>query len=92
MTHSLEGWPTKTKEAPSPHKVGLAQLDTNPIFLQQSSIVDIQLGSKLNKHLRPEIRNKRLDSTVFIVPCQTSMMELFAKAVISRSMFLQEAP
>ena len=32
MTPSLEGWPTKAKEAPSPHEVRLALLDTNPIF------------------------------------------------------------
>ena len=32
MIPSLEGWPTKAKEAPSPHEVRLALLDTNPIF------------------------------------------------------------
>ena len=32
MTTSLEGWPTKAKEVPSPHGVGLAPLDTNPVF------------------------------------------------------------
>ena len=32
MTPSLEGWPTKAKEAPSPHVVRLAPLDTNPVF------------------------------------------------------------
>ena len=32
MTPSLEGLPTKAKEAPSPHEVGLAPLDTNPVF------------------------------------------------------------
>ena len=32
MTPSLEGWPTKAKEAPFPHQVGLALLDTNPVF------------------------------------------------------------
>ena len=32
MIPSLEGWPTKTKEAPSPHEVRLALLDTNPVF------------------------------------------------------------
>ena len=32
MTPSLEGSPTKAKEAPSPHEVRLAPLDTNPIF------------------------------------------------------------
>ena len=28
---SLEGWPTKAKEAP-PHEVRRAPLDTNPVF------------------------------------------------------------
>ena len=32
MAPSLEGWPTKAKEAPSPHEVRLAPLDTNPVF------------------------------------------------------------
>ena len=33
MTPSLEGWPTKAKEASSPHEVRLAPLDANPEFL-----------------------------------------------------------
>ena len=32
MIPSLEGLPTKAKEAPSPHEVRLAPLDTNPVF------------------------------------------------------------
>ena len=32
MTSSLEGWPTKAKEASSPHEVRLALLDTKPVF------------------------------------------------------------
>ena len=32
MTLSLEVWPTKAKEAPSPHELRLAQMDTNPVF------------------------------------------------------------
>ena len=32
MIPSLEGLPTKAKEAPSPHEVRLALLDTNPVF------------------------------------------------------------
>ena len=32
MTSSLEGLPTKAKEAPSPHEVRLALLDTYPVF------------------------------------------------------------
>ena len=29
---SIEGWPTKAKETPSPHEVRLAPLDANPVF------------------------------------------------------------
>ena len=32
MTPSPEGWPTKAKEAPSPHEVRLTLLNTNPVF------------------------------------------------------------
>ena len=32
MTPSIAGWPTKPKEAPSPHEVRLALLDINPVF------------------------------------------------------------
>ena len=32
MTPSLEGWPTKAKETPSPNNLRLAPLDTNPVF------------------------------------------------------------
>ena len=32
MTQSLEGWSTKAKDAPSPHGVRLALLDTDPVF------------------------------------------------------------
>ena len=32
MIPSLEGLPTKAKEAPSSHEVRLALLDTNPAF------------------------------------------------------------
>ena len=32
MIPSLEGLPTKAKEAPSPHEKRLALLDTNPVF------------------------------------------------------------
>ena len=32
MTTTLEGWPTKAKEARSPHEVRLALLGTNPVF------------------------------------------------------------
>ena len=29
---SLEGWPTKAKEGPSPHEIRLTPLDTNLVF------------------------------------------------------------
>ena len=32
MTSSLEGWPTKDKEAPYPHEVRLTPLETSPVF------------------------------------------------------------
>ena len=32
VTPSLEGWPTKAKEAPSLHEVRLTPLDINPVF------------------------------------------------------------
>ena len=32
MTPLLEGWPTKAKEAPSPHDLTLAPSDTNAVF------------------------------------------------------------
>ena len=38
MTPSLEGWPTKAKEAPSPYEVRLDPLDTNRVF-QSLSII-----------------------------------------------------
>ena len=34
-----EGWPTKAKEAPSPHEVRLTLLDTNLIFDCQPNIL-----------------------------------------------------
>ena len=36
MIPSLEGWPTKDKEAPSPHEVRISPLDTNPVPVFQS--------------------------------------------------------
>ena len=47
MTPSLEGWPTKTKEAPSPHEVRLALLDTNPVF-QSLGVKDWWLWDKVS--------------------------------------------
>ena len=33
LTPSLEGWPTKAKEAPSPIELRLNMLDTDPVFV-----------------------------------------------------------
>ena len=35
MAPSLEEWPTKAEEAPSPHELRLAPLDTNPGFFKK---------------------------------------------------------
>ena len=43
MIPSLEGWPTKVKEAPSPHEVRLSPMGTNPVFLC--------LGNKARRNL-----------------------------------------
>ena len=32
VTPSLEGWPAKAKEAPSPHELRLTLLETNLVF------------------------------------------------------------
>ena len=43
MAPTLEGWPTKAKEAPSRHEVRLAPLDTNPVSYQLVCVVFIEL-------------------------------------------------
>ena len=42
----LEGWPTKAKEAPSPHEVILRPLDTNPVFqcLEEKRLISQKKG------------------------------------------------
>ena len=42
MTPSLEGWPTKAKEAPSPHEVRLVLLDTTQ-YLDVSEWADLTI-------------------------------------------------
>ena len=61
MIPSVAGYPTKSKEAPSPHEVTLTPLDTSPVFLC--------LGEKerrLNSHIKIEedliaIKERRLN-------------------------------
>ena len=50
MTQSLEGWPTKAKEAPSPHEIRLALLDTNPVF-QSIGEKSWGIAERPNQHL-----------------------------------------
>ena len=55
MIPSLEGLPTKAKEAPSPHEVRLAPLDTNPVFhslRDVSSFIRRRCVSALANHSR----------------------------------------
>ena len=53
MTTSLEGWPTKAKEAPSPHEARLVPLDTNPVF--QSIGVIQKFSLTTNNSLSPSL-------------------------------------
>ena len=70
MIPSLEGWPTKAKEAPSLHEVRLTLLDTNPVFLNGTNPENIEFqaiwGSRTgvktlaqtNKKFGKKLRNK----------------------------------
>ena len=50
MIPSLEGWPTKAKEAPSPHEVRLTPLDTNPEFQCLRANINLtDLSVKINE-------------------------------------------
>ena len=48
MIPSLEGWPTKTKEAPL-HEVRLTLLATNPVFQCLGELTNVALETLLNK-------------------------------------------
>ena len=51
MTPSLEGWPTKAKEEPSPHEVRLTPLDTNPDAPKETNFKDISNFNQSNFNL-----------------------------------------
>ena len=55
LTPSLEGWPTKVKEAPSPYEVRLTLLVTNPVFKSLG-----ENNREMSKKFGPIFR-KRLD-------------------------------
>ena len=63
MIPSLEGWPTKAKEAPSPHQVRLAPLDTNPVFQNLRENLIPMFGQ-----LKPENKSQ-LNQTVQCQKC-----------------------
>ena len=94
MIPSLEGLPTKAKEAPSPHEVRLVPLDTNPVFhsLREKNALQINLrtgsGGRNFKSL-PLCANRGavfVDS-LYILICQkktldTSLNESLVKVYI----------
>ena len=51
---SIEGWPTKAKEATSPHEVRLTPLDTNRLFqcLEKKTLTQKQNGITEKLHLQ----------------------------------------
>ena len=49
MIPLLEGWPTKAKEAGSPHEVRLTPLDTNPAFQCFKDLERLYTHTPLNK-------------------------------------------
>ena len=51
MTPSLEGWPAKAKEAPSPHEVRLAPVGTNPVFYCHVLYVSILMSLLISSHI-----------------------------------------
>ena len=48
MTPSLEGFPTKAKEALSPHEVRLTPLEGNPIFQCLPESLKLEITNLLN--------------------------------------------
>ena len=50
VTASPERWPTKAKEAPSPHEVRLTPLDTNSVFQKILTVINNQPISKAFFH------------------------------------------
>ena len=94
MTQSLEGWPTKAKEAPSLHEVRLALLDTNPVL-------QCLQGKRLKKFYKTREMSFKwiLSLTVLaravLEPSQNSVVELFWKkspGLLAVSCFCKKAP
>ena len=69
MIPSLEGLPTKAKEAPSPHEVRLSPLDTNPVF---HSLVG-SFNPDLNKEAQEVIFSRKMTKSSHL---QTSFINV----------------
>ena len=52
MKPSLEGWPTKAKEATSPHEVRLTPTDTKPVFQYLPTYIE-----KKHHHVGKKVAN-----------------------------------
>ena len=95
MTPSLGGWPAKAKEAPSPHEVRLAPLDTKPGFLSLGG----NLGKGFSNYLSTDIKlsktqlSKMIQSEGFLgrllgpllktgLPLTKNVIEPLAKSIL----------
>ena len=84
MIPSLECWPTKAKDAPSPHEVKLTPVDTKPVFqcLGVSSYdYGLLLGFKLGLLLMTMGVPSRYSNTITIQ--KTVVMECFLYKVVN---------
>ena len=68
MAPSLEGWPTKAKEAPSPHEVRLAPLDTNPVF---QCLRDKKIQSEKSERNRKKVDAKETFCYIINLLCSS---------------------
>ena len=87
MTPSLDGWPIKVKETPSPHEIRLTPLDTNPVFqcLGEDFTIflkDFLAASDKNMKLE-ENKRKRNHTKCRYRSSGTTDMELFVTIVDS---------
>ena len=56
MIPSLKGWPTKAKEASSPHEVRMSLLDTNPVFQSLGCRGVVVITTAQLHSTKPELR------------------------------------
>ena len=83
MISSLEGLPTKAKEAPSPHEVRTSSLDTNPVFHS--------LGGKQGKNGKHVYNIQNLDITNLDCMAFTSPLSISSYSFTSVSPHDDEA-